>query len=100
MKELLEEKKQDRVQVVAEQKKQLQYKGSMMLKKGLKVWKCKDGKVSELSENDYIETVVLHSSDGNIKKKRRVRMEKGAYYLQALNMKNALRKFKKWGVIE
>jgi len=94
MKETLSHAK-DEVQAVAEVPVESQrvFQGNQRLRPGHKCWKI-DGKTLEVTEAEY-ETAPIKFDEANdpmVSPKRRVIMEKGYWYVTALNKRNAIRR--------
>ena len=94
MKETLPHTK-DEVQAVAEVPVESQriFQGNQRLRPGHKCWKI-DGKSLEVTEAEY-ETTAVRFEDaavGMSSPKRKVIMEKGFWYVTALNKQNAIRR--------
>lgn len=75
----------------------------LRIKKGHRVFKAINGVVSEVGEEEYTES--LYESKYRLdfdlgRKVRKLIPEDGALYVSALNMKNAIKKFKKLGAVE
>ena len=75
----------------------------LRIKKGHKVFKAINGQVSEVGEDEYAES--LYESKYRLdfdlgRKVRKLIPEEGEIYVSALNMKNAIKKFKKLGAVE
>jgi hypothetical protein len=94
MKETLSHTK-DEVQAVAEVPVESQhiFQGNQRLRPGHKCWKI-DGKTLDVAEAEY-ETIAVRFEDaaaGMSSPKRKVIMEKGYWYVTALNKRNAIRR--------
>ena len=79
----------------------------LKIQRGHRVFKMINGEISELDESEYQESLVelprLTSLGDQYTVGRKVRKltpEEGALYVSALNMKNAIKKFKKLGAVE
>ena len=82
----------EKVYQIGEQKGQ-KYLASIRLRKGHKLWQFKDGVVSQvkLTKTESIKDAVFNTGIT----KHQVQVEKGVYYTEALNLKNAKRRFVK-----
>lgn len=84
-------------QVVERQvKKELKKLGSIRPRRGHRLFKLQDGIVTAVTDADFSDSFVTL----NGKKKRKLIIEKGADYISALNKKNAIKHFKKGGVLK
>ena len=73
------------------------YKGSETLYRGHSLWMWKDGEISKVIYQEKGEVELF--SSGKIKQRRtKLVVEPGAYYTQALNLKNAKRRFRQKGL--
>jgi hypothetical protein len=94
MKETLQHHK-DEIRQVAEIPAETQqvFQGNQRLQRGHKCWKI-DGKTFDVKEAKYETTAVIFDDvvDRVAAPQRRVVMEKGYWYVLALNPRNALRK--------
>jgi len=89
---------QDEVQAIAEAPIESQqiFQGNQRLRAGHKCWKI-DGKTLEVTEANY-ETIAVKFDDaalGMSRPKRKIIMEKGYWYVTALNKQNAIKRLHK-----
>jgi hypothetical protein len=86
-------KPQKPVEIVVNKQHEYTLKGSMILKRGMKLWECDYStlKVKEAQLNRRVEMDIYF----NINKKADVSVNHNKAYLVALNLKNAKKKFLK-----
>lgn len=93
----IEPKSKDEVKQVAqvEQEKQLRHIGQIRPHKGHKLFEV-DQRTGVVREAEYEKTDINYSQDINkAKRSKKVIVREGCFYLTALNLKNACRKYLK-----
>lgn len=76
-------------------KKQLRLLARVKPHRGHTLFKLKDRKVTIVAEDEIMETLVEFNEYSMLDRKKKIRVEEGAMYTTALNLKNAIKKFKK-----
>ena len=94
------EKKEERKEVVQEEKKGKVYKATMRRKRGLKLWRVYEGVLTEVTDKDYEMVSLELVGEGESKLRRKLITKPGEKYFQALNLNSATKKAIKYGWIK
>lgn len=85
------------IETLAEQEKELKYVGAMKVVPGHTMFSY-DRQQGTINEAKYITEVMLDLK-GNVRHKKKLTIEPGCFYEQALNKKNFIKRLKRYGII-